>query len=174
MARGNVRQDIFLDEANRELLIETPDGRLVSGMRRLNGAYTQGFNHRHGCVGHFIPGYLTVEDVNDLDQGRRHAGRRPGSAACESKPPAIPATNRQVAKITRDREIIASSLSRVRLYHECAIPMKGVRAMLETSKPMRGCRSSPRSLPAWPPSRSVLWPHARVKIRFFYYMENRG
>jgi hypothetical protein len=38
------------------LLIETPEGRLVSGMRRLNGAYTQRFNRRHGRVGHLFQG----------------------------------------------------------------------------------------------------------------------
>ncbi len=83
-ARGNARQDIFHDDEDRDdflrllgreiqqqrwrcyayclmsnhyhLLIETPEGRLVSGMRRLNGAYTQRFNRRHDRVGHLFQG----------------------------------------------------------------------------------------------------------------------
>ena len=38
------------------LLIETPEGKLVDGMRRLNGVYTQAFNRRHGRVGHILQG----------------------------------------------------------------------------------------------------------------------
>lgn len=38
------------------LLIETPEPNLSQGMRRLNGAYTQGFNRRHGRVGHVLQG----------------------------------------------------------------------------------------------------------------------
>jgi putative transposase len=38
------------------LLIETPEGNLVSGMRRLNQTYTQNFNRRHGRVGHVLQG----------------------------------------------------------------------------------------------------------------------
>jgi putative transposase len=83
-ARGNRQQDIYLDNQDRDLflkllgreihqqgwkcyayclmtnhyhlLIETPDGNLVNGMRRLNGAYTQAFNRRHGVVGHVFQG----------------------------------------------------------------------------------------------------------------------
>ena len=83
-ARGNARQDVFHDDEDRDgflrllgreiqqqhwrcyayclmsnhyhLLIETPEGRLVSGMRRLNGTYTQRFNRRHGRVGHLFQG----------------------------------------------------------------------------------------------------------------------
>ncbi len=83
-ARGNARQTIFEDDADRRrflrllgreveqqgwlcyayclmdnhyhLLIETPEGNLVNGMRRLNGAYTQGFNRRHLRVGHLFQG----------------------------------------------------------------------------------------------------------------------
>ncbi len=36
--------------------IETPEGNLVAGMRRLNGVYTQAFNRRHGRVGHVLQG----------------------------------------------------------------------------------------------------------------------
>lgn len=38
------------------LLIETPEGKLVDGMRRLNGVYTQAFNRRHRRVGHVLQG----------------------------------------------------------------------------------------------------------------------
>lgn len=83
-ARGNARQNIFLDDADRHrflslfarevgqqgwrcyayclmdnhyhLFIETPEGNLVTGMRRLNGVYTQSFNRRHGKVGHLFQG----------------------------------------------------------------------------------------------------------------------
>lgn len=83
-ARGNVRADIFADNEDRRvflellgkeisqqrwrcyayclmdnhyhLLIETPEPNLVGGMRRLNGVYTQAFNHRHGRVGHVLQG----------------------------------------------------------------------------------------------------------------------
>ncbi len=83
-ARGNARQDVFLDDADRHtflevlgketrqqgwrlyayclmsnhyhLLVETPEANLARGMRRLNGVYTQGFNRRHGRVGHVLQG----------------------------------------------------------------------------------------------------------------------
>jgi DNA-binding winged helix-turn-helix (wHTH) protein/REP element-mobilizing transposase RayT len=41
------------------LLIETPEGNLVPGMRRLNGQYSQAFNRRHGRVGHVLQGRYT-------------------------------------------------------------------------------------------------------------------
>lgn len=83
-ARGNARQDIFLDDADRDkllnllakeirqqgwlchayclmnnhyhLLVETPEPNLSTGMRRLNGTYTQAFNRRHQRVGHLFQG----------------------------------------------------------------------------------------------------------------------
>ena len=82
--RGNARQRIYEDDEDRQaflellgsvvshygwlchayclmdnhyhILIETPDGNLSQGMRQLNGIYTQGFNRRHGCVGHVFQG----------------------------------------------------------------------------------------------------------------------
>ena len=75
-ARGNARQDIFLDDEDRHLflsvldrvisrfrlrlraycltdnyyhlLLETPEGNLSKALRQLNGVYTQAFNRRHG------------------------------------------------------------------------------------------------------------------------------
>lgn len=83
-SRGDGREDIFLEEADRELfldvlsetcdrfnwlihayclmgnhyhlLIETPDGNLSKGMRQLNGVYTQRFNRKHKRVGHVYQG----------------------------------------------------------------------------------------------------------------------
>lgn len=83
-ARGNARQNIFINDEDRQrfidllgreieqqrwkcyayclmdnhyhLLIETPEGKLAQGMRRLNGVYTQSFNRRHGRVGHVLQG----------------------------------------------------------------------------------------------------------------------
>ncbi len=79
-ARGNARQDIFIDDDDRQLflgvleqvvsrfhlllhayclmdnhfhlVLETPEGNLSRAMRQLNGVYTQAFNRRHGRVGH--------------------------------------------------------------------------------------------------------------------------
>ncbi len=84
MSRGDRRRDIFADDVDRRsfldtlakevaqqrwclyayclmgnhyhLLVETPEGNLVAGMRRLNGVYTQSFNRRHGLVGHVLQG----------------------------------------------------------------------------------------------------------------------
>ncbi len=83
-ARGNQREDIYLDDEDREqflallgtvcerfnwvcyvyclmdnhyhLVMETPDGNLARGMRQLNGVYTQRFNARHERVGHVFQG----------------------------------------------------------------------------------------------------------------------
>jgi putative transposase len=83
-ARGNARQNIFLDDEDRQrflgvlarvvsrfhlllhayclmenhfhLVVETPDGNLSKTMRQLNGVYTQAFNRRHQRVGHVLQG----------------------------------------------------------------------------------------------------------------------
>ena len=83
-SRGNAREDIFVDDRDREvflsvltdtvdrynwlchayclmdnhyhLLIETPDPTLSLGMRQLNGVYTQAFNRMHHRVGHIFQG----------------------------------------------------------------------------------------------------------------------
>lgn len=84
MSRGNGKQTIFLDSYDRltfldiltvvgsqynwlchsyclmnnhyHLLIETLDPTLSSGMRQLNGVYSQRFNRRHDRVGHLLQG----------------------------------------------------------------------------------------------------------------------
>jgi putative transposase len=83
-SRGNAQQQIYLSAADFEmflrtlasvikthnflchayclmtnhyhLLIETPEGNLSTGMRDLNGIYTQNFNRRHDRVGHIFQG----------------------------------------------------------------------------------------------------------------------
>lgn len=83
-ARGNHREDIYLDDDDRaawltllgsvcdrfnwrchaycqmtnhyHLVIETPDANLSRGMRQLNGVYTQHINRRHRRVGHVFQG----------------------------------------------------------------------------------------------------------------------
>ena len=83
-SRGDGREDIFLDDVDRErfleglsqvverfnwachayclmdnhyhLLIQTFDANLGLGMRQLNGVYTQRFNRRHRRVGHVFQG----------------------------------------------------------------------------------------------------------------------
>jgi putative transposase len=83
-ARGDRREDIFEDDEDRKLfletlgevigqfnwvcyawclmdnhyhlLIQTPDGNLSKGMRQLNGVYTQAGNRRHKRVGHLFQG----------------------------------------------------------------------------------------------------------------------
>lgn len=83
-SRGDRREDIYEDDADRKcfltvldqvcetynwscyayclmsnhyhLLIETPDANLSSGMRQLNGLYTQRFNRAHHRVGHVFQG----------------------------------------------------------------------------------------------------------------------
>ena len=83
-SRGNERKQIFKDDQDREmflntiknvrerynllchayclmdnhyhLIIETPEGNLSRGMRQLNGVYTQMFNNKHKRVGHIFQG----------------------------------------------------------------------------------------------------------------------
>lgn len=83
-SRGNRQEDIYDDNTDRHLfletlghvcnsynwgchayclmnnhyhlLIETPDANLSKGMRQLNGVYTQSYNRRHKRVGHVFQG----------------------------------------------------------------------------------------------------------------------
>jgi len=82
--RGNRKKDIFFDYKDKKLflqilaetvsrhnwichayclmgnhyhlILETPDGNLSTGMRFLNGVYTQKFNYRHKICGHLFQG----------------------------------------------------------------------------------------------------------------------
>jgi putative transposase len=84
MARGNQGQAIFADDLDRKvwletlaeacektgwrihayvmmgnhyhLLVETPEGNLVAGMKWLQGTYTQRYNSRHSIFGHLYQG----------------------------------------------------------------------------------------------------------------------
>ena len=99
MARGNQGQPIFKDVQDRKrfletlqeshektgwlvhayvlmrnhyhLLVETPEGNLVAGMKWLQGAYTQRYNARHEVFGHLFQGrykalILDGKDANYL------------------------------------------------------------------------------------------------------------
>lgn len=83
-SRGNARQDIYADDADRErflavlaeaceqyrwrchayclmsnhyhLLVETLEATLSAGMKSVNGIYTQSYNCRHSRVGHLFQG----------------------------------------------------------------------------------------------------------------------
>lgn len=83
-SRGDRREDIYLHDADREkwlelfgqvckryhwkchayclmsnhyhIVVETVEGNLSSGMRQLNGVYTQRFNATHQRVGHVFQG----------------------------------------------------------------------------------------------------------------------
>jgi putative transposase len=83
-SRGDRRESIYRDDLDREgwlallaavcvrfnwrvyayclmsnhyhLLVQTLDGNLSSGMRQLNGVYTQQVNRRHGLSGHVFQG----------------------------------------------------------------------------------------------------------------------
>lgn len=83
-SRGDRREDIYLNDTDREawletlaqccerynwaihawcqmnnhyhMVVETAEGNLSAGMRQLNGVYTQQVNHRHNRVGHVFQG----------------------------------------------------------------------------------------------------------------------
>ena len=42
------------------LLVETPEGNLVAGMKWLQGAYTQRYNGRHKVFGHLFQGVVRI------------------------------------------------------------------------------------------------------------------
>jgi REP element-mobilizing transposase RayT len=95
-ARGNGRQAIYLDDADREqylrilgdvvaetgwrvlayclmpnhvhLLVETPEPNLGVGMRRLHGDYARWFNDRHDRVGHLFQGRYGALRMQDDGQ----------------------------------------------------------------------------------------------------------
>jgi len=62
------------------VLMETPEGNLVSGMRRLNQTYTQSFNRRHRQVGHLLQGRykgIVVDNASYLLELCRHVVLNP-------------------------------------------------------------------------------------------------
>jgi len=116
-SRGNARNYIFHSDQDREkflfildtvvrrfnwlchayclmdnhyhLLIETPDGNLSSGMRQLNGIYTQKYNYLHGKTGHVFQGRykaILVDKESYLLELSRYVVLNPVRAKMISKP----------------------------------------------------------------------------------------
>jgi putative transposase len=97
MARGNQGRPIFKDDPDRQrfletlaescqktgwrihayilmgnhyhLLVETPEGNLVAGMKWLQGAYTQRYNGRHKVFGHLFQGRYKAVVVDGQQEG---------------------------------------------------------------------------------------------------------
>ena len=97
MARGNQGLPIFRDDQDRQrfletvgeacektgwrihayvlmgnhyhLLVETPEGNLVAGMKWLQGAYTQRFNGRHKVFGHLFQGRYKAVVIDGSSPG---------------------------------------------------------------------------------------------------------
>ncbi|PJA58762.1 MAG: hypothetical protein CO164_00925 [Rhodocyclales bacterium CG_4_9_14_3_um_filter_68_10] len=75
------------------LVVETPEPNLVTGMRRLNGAYTQRFNRRHERVGHVFQGRykaIVVDRDSYLLELCRYVALNPVRAAMVADPQAYP------------------------------------------------------------------------------------
>jgi len=116
-SRGNARQPIFEDDEDRylfldvfsrtvkrtnwkchayclmtnhyHLVLETPVANLSSGMRELNGNYTQLFNRRHDRVGHLFQGRFTsilVEREPYLGEVIRYVVLNPVRAGMVGRP----------------------------------------------------------------------------------------
>lgn len=97
MSRGNRRQDIYLDDVDRQdflktlaetcqktgwqvhayclmtnhyhLVVETPNANLVPGMAWLQSAYTIRLNHRHKLIGHVLSGRYKAQLVEGSGNG---------------------------------------------------------------------------------------------------------
>ena len=97
MSRGNRRQDIFLDDVDRQdflktlaeacqktrwqvhafclmsnhyhLVVETPNANLVAGMAWLQSTYTIRLNHRHKLIGHVLSGRYKAQLVEGSGNG---------------------------------------------------------------------------------------------------------
>lgn len=116
-SRGNAQADIFEDDRDRvmflkivgqvvkrfnwfchayclmgnhyHLLIETPEGNLSSGMRQLNGVYTQAFNRAHHRDGHVFKGRfkaILVEKESHLLELCRYVVLNPVRAGMVERP----------------------------------------------------------------------------------------
>lgn len=97
MSRGNRRQEIYLDDVDRQdflktlaeacqktgwgvhayclmsnhyhLVVETPNANLVAGMAWLQSAYTIRLNHRHKLIGHVLSGRYKAQLVDASGNG---------------------------------------------------------------------------------------------------------
>ena len=97
MSRGNRRQDIYLNDVDRQdflktlaetcqktgwqihayclmsnhyhLVAETPNANLVAGMAWLQGTYTIRLNHRHKLIGHLLSGRYKAQLVEGSGNG---------------------------------------------------------------------------------------------------------
>src|SRR5438094_382893 len=97
MSRGDRREDIFLDDVDRQdfiktlaeacvkagwqvhayclmrnhyhLVLETPEANLVAGMAWLQSTYTIGRNHRHKLFGHGLSGRYKAQLVEGSGNG---------------------------------------------------------------------------------------------------------
>src|SRR5213083_1482269 len=97
MSRGNRRQDIYLDDVDRQdflktlaeacqktawemhafclmsnhyhLVLETPNANLVAGMAWLQSTYTIRLNHRHKLIGHVLSGRYKAQLVEGSGNG---------------------------------------------------------------------------------------------------------
>lgn len=89
-ARYNVRfQSYCLMGNHYHLVLETPEGNLAQAMRQLNGVYSQGFNRRHGRVGHLFQGRyrsLLVEEGRHLVELARYVVLNPVRAGLVERP----------------------------------------------------------------------------------------
>ena len=71
------------------LLLQTREANLAVGMRQLNGVYAQGFNRRHGRVGHVFEGRyaaILVETERYLLSLARYILRNPSTAGLCTQP----------------------------------------------------------------------------------------
>ena len=106
-ARGNEKKDIFRDDQDRNkfiqilesvakkyrwiihayclmnnhyhLILQTPMKNLSSGMRQLNGVYTQSFNRKHERTGHLFQGRFKshlIEKESYLLEVCRYKGKK--------------------------------------------------------------------------------------------------
>lgn len=118
-SRGNAQQAIFVDDEDRtrflerlgqvvdrfdwiwhayclmsnHLLLETPAANLSHGMQLLNGTFAQGFNRRHGRVGHVLQGRfkgILVEKESHLLELARYVVLNPIRAGVVKYPRQYP------------------------------------------------------------------------------------
>jgi len=78
-----------LMENHYHLVIETPDGNLSSGMRQLNGVYTQFFNQHHKRTGHLFQGRykaILIQKDNHLLEVCRYVVLNPVRAGMVDHP----------------------------------------------------------------------------------------